>query len=379
VTGAAPPTATGPETVAVVGAGIAGLATAWALAQRGYRVTVIDQGPIPNPLSASHDRHRLIRYFYPDESGYCLMVGQAYEAWEELWEDLGQAPYVETGSLALSRAEGDWADRARATLDEVGIGYDLVPPEVLGEDYPFLNMDGVRWGLFKARGGVLLADRILEALASRLAALGVGLIPDRPVASVDPEAGRIAFADGGELAADRLVIAAGAWVGRLMPDQAERFQPRRSLMVYVDPPEDHADAWATAPGLIDYGFPEDHWSIPPIAGTRLKLAAAHLTRPGDPDDNGPLTHAEAREVLAAYEKVLVGIDRYTVADSWACCYTLAPDWRFVVEPIGRTWLVSACSGHGFKMGALIGREVAAAIAGAAEPESLTRWASGLEV
>ena len=82
------------------------------------------------------------------------MVGQAYEAWEELWEDLGQAPYVETGSLALSRAEGDWADRARATLDEVGIGYDLVPPEVLGEDYPFLNMDGVRWGLFKARGGV---------------------------------------------------------------------------------------------------------------------------------------------------------------------------------------------------------------------------------
>ena len=36
----------------VVGAGIYGLCTAWALVKRGWRVTIVDKGPIPNPVSS---------------------------------------------------------------------------------------------------------------------------------------------------------------------------------------------------------------------------------------------------------------------------------------------------------------------------------------
>ncbi len=36
--------------IGIVGAGINGLCTAWALSKRGHDVTVFDQGPIPNPL-----------------------------------------------------------------------------------------------------------------------------------------------------------------------------------------------------------------------------------------------------------------------------------------------------------------------------------------
>src|SRR5690554_6035862 len=85
--------------ILVVGAGIIGLCTAWALARDGHEVTVLEQGPVPNPNGSSVDFHRLIRYAYGDRLGYTRMVGEAHAAWERLWSDLGERLYVRTGTL----------------------------------------------------------------------------------------------------------------------------------------------------------------------------------------------------------------------------------------------------------------------------------------
>jgi glycine/D-amino acid oxidase-like deaminating enzyme len=37
----------------IVGGGIVGLATAWALARDGHEVELFEQGPLPNPLASS--------------------------------------------------------------------------------------------------------------------------------------------------------------------------------------------------------------------------------------------------------------------------------------------------------------------------------------
>ena len=47
--------------VVIVGGGIMGLATAWALARDGREVELFEQGAVPNPLASSMDEHRLIR------------------------------------------------------------------------------------------------------------------------------------------------------------------------------------------------------------------------------------------------------------------------------------------------------------------------------
>ena len=56
--------------IIIVGAGIAGLSTAWSLTKAGHSVTLIEQGPIPNPLAASGDHHRIIRRAYGTAAGY---------------------------------------------------------------------------------------------------------------------------------------------------------------------------------------------------------------------------------------------------------------------------------------------------------------------
>ena len=66
----------------IVGGGIMGLATAWALAREGHAVELFEQGALPNPLASSVDEHRLIRHPYGDRTGYARMINPAFAAWD---------------------------------------------------------------------------------------------------------------------------------------------------------------------------------------------------------------------------------------------------------------------------------------------------------
>ncbi len=58
----------------------------------------------------------------------------------------------------------------------------------------------------------------------------------------------------------------------------------------------------------------------------------------------------------------------------ACFYTVTEDESFWVGAIGaRGWAMSACSGHGFKFGPLMGRALADAVLGRTDSASLQHW------
>ena len=62
-----------------------------------------------------------------------------------------------------------------------------------------------------------------------------------------------------------------------------------------------------------------------------------------------------------------------------CFYTVTEDERFVVEKQGAAgWVMSPCSGHGFKFGALMGLELARTIVSERDPALHASWAAGLE-
>jgi glycine/D-amino acid oxidase-like deaminating enzyme len=101
----------------IVGGGIMGLCTAWALRRSGHEPVLYEQGPIPNPLASSCDEHRLTRFTYGALTGYARMVHAAHAAWERLWADLGQSHFQRTGTLLVAGADDGWVGASLRGLE----------------------------------------------------------------------------------------------------------------------------------------------------------------------------------------------------------------------------------------------------------------------
>ncbi|MGE0733141.1 MAG: FAD-dependent oxidoreductase [Alphaproteobacteria bacterium] len=363
--------------IIVVGGGIMGLSTAWALTKRGHAVTLFERGAIPNPLGSSVDQHRIIRHAYGAALGYTRMVDMAFAAWETLWRDLGQRLYVETGALAIDSERMGWADATRASLRAAGVAFDDFSKQQVAERFPLFRTDEIDGGLFTPQGGALLADRIVEALGEWLAGHGASVRARTPVKDIDPELATVILEDGVRERADQVVVAAGAWVTRLLPRLANRVTPSRQIVTYLKPPATLLAAWRKGPVLLDISHARGFYLLPPVAGTGLKVGDHVFSLIGEPDRDREPSKAEAETLLALCRKRLVDFDQYRLDFAKTCFYTVEPDERFIVEKLGRRgWVLTGFSGHGFKFGAVIGQRMAATLDGEWTAEQMTRWAAG---
>ena len=112
--------------VAVVGAGIMGCATAWALAARGAEVTLVEQFEPGHDRGSSHGRSRIVRLSYPDPE-WVGLAAAARAGWAELEAETGRTllelhGLVELASTPeLTSAAALAAHRVEHRADAVGL------------------------------------------------------------------------------------------------------------------------------------------------------------------------------------------------------------------------------------------------------------------
>jgi glycine/D-amino acid oxidase-like deaminating enzyme len=362
--------------IIVVGAGVAGLCVAWSLVRRGCSVEVFDQGAIPNPLSSSWDEHRITCHNYGAHDGYARMMPAAFKAYDALFDDLGAKHYLPTGIAFVRRQRDDWYETEARKLDALGVPHRELAEAEIATRLPMLRRDAVRQVVEFGGAGLLFARPLLEDIAAWLMRRGVVLHTGSRVESVDFDGGRIK-ADQQTHAADIVVVAAGAWAAQIAPQIAARVRPSRQTIVFLEPPDDLRAAWAHAPILVADGGTHPGYALPPRNGTRLKIGGHHFNRYGEPDEDRSAIPEEVAPIEAVGREAFSRFDRYRILETKANYITSAGEERFLVHPLGRAgWLVSACSGHGFKLAPLIANGVAAAIAGDRDPESVQTWAAG---
>lgn len=363
--------------IIVIGAGIVGLSVARAMQSRGHEVTLLEQGPIPNPDAASFDAHRMIRYPYGKAAGYTRMVTDAFAAWDRLWTDLGAVHFESTGSIVISLAAGDYAAQSRDTLQALGIAHEIVDRTATEKLCPHLSLPDGAWGLVSHPGGPLFADRIVTDVAKWLTARGVRMETGCRVERVDENAGTATLSDGRTVSGDLLVIAAGAWLSQLMPKYATDDTVFRQALLYVDPPDAYRQSWRDAPSIAAIG---DHsgYTLPDLKGAGLKFGFGGHRRKALPNVDGFSFDFEREpgQILAAFQPYLKMADSYRPLRMKVGYYVLDPSRQFKVSRSGKAVVVTNCDGQMFKFGPLIGERIAAMFAGQETIDSLAHWAAG---
>ena len=320
--------------VAVVGAGIMGSATAWALAREGHDVVLYEQFEVGHTHGSSHGRSRIVRLAYP-EVEFVQLAKDAFAGWRELEREANVQLLELNGLLELV---DDPAQGSSAALDAVGAEYELVEPSAARARWNIGAPDG--WSvLFQPEAGIVRADLAHRAFVEQAVAHGAELRENTRVGSLD------------DLDASAVVVTAGAWVRQFFPDLPVR--TTRETVAYFrregDPLPSVVQLDPATRGHALYSLHD------PVHG--LKAGAHHAGAETSPDTAAEPDPVLVERVAEWVAQTYLDADPAPVAAE-TCIYTTTADEGFILERRGRVVIGSPCSGHGFKFAPAIGRRLA---------------------
>ena len=245
----------------------------------------------------------------------------------------------------ISIPEASSASRAsRATrprniakgLEAGGFPFELLDPQAAAARWPFLEPGTFRYAYFSTEGGALHCRKIAAGLADWLRAQGANVYENSKVVAIDAEAGRVELETGETLQADRVVVAAGAWVLKLFPELAGELKTYRTALAYVEPPADLKAAWEAAPVILDVGGKTDGYMIPPTGGAGMKFGSGlHKVPTSDADWNREPVEGEGEAIRNLFSPPIARIAEYRVTEVVTCAYTFTADECFLAHEKGK--------------------------------------------
>ena len=343
--------------VIVVGAGIAGLAIGWRLAQAGAEVEIDDRGLAGRgatwaaagmiaPGAELHDES--------DELARFARLSRA--AWPafaaELETESGSSiGYSEPGSLivALNEARAQSLQQRAVQLAASNIDTQFLPPALVRKREPTLSP--ALHGALHVPGDAQVDNRLTgEALRIALARRHVAVHENTEIRDLVIEAGRVrgVLCARGPVSSDAVIVASGAWLNGFGGVAAglPPVTPVKGQMVAMQPPDG-----TSLPKHLLWGE-----SVYLVTRQRRLLIGATVEDAGF--DTSVSSEACARLVSAAAQ-IVPALSGWRISEMWAGLRPRTPDGAPVIGPGGVPGLYVA--GGQFRNGILFAPSVADAV------------------
>jgi glycine/D-amino acid oxidase-like deaminating enzyme len=397
--------------VAVIGGGIVGIATALELAERGVEVAVFEKGVIAGEQSSRN--WGWCRQMGRDPREIPLIV-ESLALWRKMNERVGaETGFRQCGIVYLCETEDELAARAK-WYETNARPYGLASRLVTGAEAEALQPGSTRkWlgGLFTENDGRAEPFKAVPAMALAARQKGVKIFTGCAVRGIEKAAGRVSaiVTEKGRIACDSVVLAGGAWSRRFLHNLGIAF-PQLSVVNSVmrsDPIETGLErSCATGKFAIrkrldgGYTIAHRHLSVADIMpdsfrlfreflpalkldwnGLRLRFGRrffdeGRLARRWPLDKTSPFEKVrvldpepvtsildEAQASLKDYFPAFRGM---TIAQRWAGVIDAMPDAVPVMSKLDALpglVIATGFSGHGFGLGPGAGRLVADLVTG----------------
>ena len=351
----------------VVGAGLAGAATAWSLTRRDHEVTVVERAQPAAPDGSSHGSARIFRYAYRD-AFYTRLVVEARKGWDQLERVSRKELITSTGSLDFG---GTRDPRALAgVLEAAGVEHELLDREEARSRWPQIAVDTET--LWHPGAGVIDSETAVKTMLDQAVKHGARLVTDWELARITkaPSRFRLTAANGAELDAEKVVVAAGGWLPHMLADLQlpsgflSALPPLQvsQEQAYHFPYRDGTMRWPTfihkSPSMQTYSLPGGRDAA--FRGQKLAEYNAGPKMRSAVHQTGTIHPANRAKLIEYVTEFLPGLVPEPYAET-TCLFTNTPTEDFVVDGVDGVVLVSACSGHGAKFAPLIG-DIAADVA-----------------
>jgi sarcosine oxidase len=347
----------------VIGLGATGSAALLALARRGVSALGIEQFAPGHDRGSSHGATRIIRLGYFEHPSYVPLVREAYERWRAIEAASTRKLFTITGILEAGLPD---SGLVRGTL--LASRLHKLPHEVLSSGelmhrFPAFRVPDDFVGVYQPDGGFLAAEPAVAAMIAEAVAAGARIETGAAARAITPTGGGVRVSTSREeFAARQVIVAAGPWLGQLLPDLPVNLRVTRQVLGWFAPASPVPLALGECPVFLIESAHGIHYGFPIHDNTGFKLAKHHhFDETTDPQtvnrDISPRDERALRDFLADHLPAANGAR----LDAKTCLYTMTPDGDFILDRLpGAPEIIvaSPCSGHGFKFAPVIGEILA---------------------
>ncbi|XP_077238469.1 FAD-dependent oxidoreductase family protein [Tasmannia lanceolata] len=360
--------------VIIVGAGIMGSCTAYNLAKCGRKVAVLEQFDLLHQRGSSHGESRTIRTTYPEDY-YSTMVLESARLWEEAESEIGYRVYIKTPHFDMGTRDNKSLQAVIASCQSNSIPHRILDRRQVTEQFSGVFELPEDWiGLYTELGGIIKPTKALSMFQTLAIQRGVVFKDNMEVIDIkkDEEKGGVwvCVKGGKRFWGRKCVLTIGAWMKKLVKTVSGLdlpIQPLHTTICYwriKDGFEREFSPESRFPTFASYGEPYIY-GTPALEFPGLIKIAVHGGYPCDPDRRTWATDMELlkKSVSPWIEGTLPGrVDSENPVVTQACMYSMTPDGDFVIDFLGGEFgedvvVAGGFSGHGFKMGPVVGRIV----------------------